>query len=154
VFKDASEHWRIIQGCCNNWQCPRCGQIRARHEFARIALGATKLFDDGNLLFFVTVTCRGKELDLETAVADNLKWTNRLISSWRYRTKVQDETWAYVQITERQTRGAAHSHFICCSFPDDNVPYSENSMLPNGIVAKHGCLYSQWFIDRCVSAGL
>lgn len=153
-FPNTSGLWRLVQGCCNNWLCGRCGQIRARHEFSRIAYGATKLMDDGNPLYFVTLTCRGRDLDLETADDNYLLWTNRLLSTWRARCKKEAGHWAYVQVTERQERGAAHSHIVCTHFPDDAIPFSEGDMLPNGIVAKHDCLYSAWFVEKNVSAGL
>lgn len=146
--------WYLIQGCCNSWLCPRCGQIRAREEYWKIVNGAKMLDEAGEALYFVTITCQGKELDLSKADDDYLLWTNRLLSAWRARTKKQGDTWAYVQVTERQKRGAAHSHMITCSVPADAIEFKENDWLPNGSIAKHDCLYSQWFIDRNVSAGL
>lgn len=153
-YPDVNGKWHIVQGCCNNWQCERCGQIRARQEYGKIVEGAVKLREGGYTLFFVTITCVGKVLDLKTADDDYLQWTNRLLSSWRARTKKQDDLWCYVQVTERQRRGAAHSHFIITSFPDDATEYRKGQRLPNGAIAKHNCLYSEWFTKRNVSAGL
>lgn len=153
-FQDTAGMWRLVQGCCNDWLCGRCGQIRARHEFARIAYGATLLMDMGHSMYFVTVTCRGKDLDVSTSDDDYLLWTNRLFSTWRARCKKEGGHWAYVQVTERQQRGAAHSHIITTHHPNDGKMYNKGDMLPNGIVAKHDCLYSDWFVAANQSAGL
>lgn len=159
AYQNAKGAWCIVQGCCNSWQCARCGQIRARHEYGRIVNGAKELDARGHQLYFVTITCRGADLNLETSDDNYLMWTNRLLSTWRARTKKQAQkdklqAWCYVQVTERQERGAAHSHLVTCSFPDDAIPYQKGDMLPNGIVAKHDCLYSAWFVAKNVSAGL
>lgn len=153
-FPDVTGRWRLIQGCCNSWQCPRCGQIRAREEYGRIVEGAKNLSERGYPLFFVTLTCIGKELDIETADDHYLEWTNRLLSAWRARTKNEGQHWCYVQVTERQKRGAAHSHMITTCYPKDAVEYKKGSTLPNGSIAKHDCLFSIWFMERNVSAGL
>ncbi len=151
-----NEHgrWYLAQGCCNSWNCPRCGQIRAREEYGRIVEGAKKLHERGLTLFFVTLTCVGKELDVETSDEGYYGWTNRLLSAWRARTKKQSGYWCYVQVTERQKRGAAHSHMITTSYPDDAKTYKKGDRLPNGTIAKHDCLFSEWFLSRNLSAGL
>lgn len=153
-FQDATGRWRLVQGCCNSWLCPRCGQMRARHEYGRIVEGAKKLTEGGHTLFFVTITCQGKELDLSTSDDSYLLWTNRLFTTWRARMKKQGDYWCYVQVTERQKRGAAHSHVIATSYPDDAKQYLKGSLLPNGSIAKHDCLFSTWFMNKNVSAGL
>ena len=153
-YRTRTGQWRIVQGCCNSWQCARCGLIRAKEEYWRITLGAKELEAQGHTLYFVTITCRGKDLDLETSDDEYYTWTNRLLSTWRARAKKQNDAWHYVQVTERQQRGAAHSHIIITTFPDDRVSYMEHDVLPTGIVAKHDCLYSQWFVEKNVSAGL
>lgn len=146
--------WHIAQGCCNSWNCPRCGQIRAKDEYWRMTLGAKELESQGHTLYFVTLTCRGKDLDLSTADDEYYTWTNRLLSTWRAQAKRDGQHWCYVQVTERQQRGAAHSHLICTMYPNDAEEYASGTVLPTGILAKHDCLYSQWFVDKCVSAGL
>ena len=158
AFPNSKGQWFLAQGCCNSWNCARCGQIRARAEYGRIVNGARVLSENHNL-YFVTITCRGADLDLETSDDNYLKWTNRLFSTWRARTKKQSkkdplQVWSYVQVTERQQRGAAHSHIICCSVPDDFLEFSKGETLPNGIEAKHDCLYSKWFVNKNISAGL
>lgn len=153
-FPDVNRKWHLVQGCCNSWQCPRCGQIRAREEYGRIVEGAKKLREAGHTLFFVTLTCVGKELDVKTSDDAYLTWTNRLLSTWRARTKKDDQYWCYVQVTERQKRGAAHSHMITTCYPTDAKAYKKGSLLPNGSYAKHDCLFSLWFMKKNISAGL
>lgn len=152
-FKDNTNAWRLVQGCCNSWTCPRCGNIRAREEYGKIVNGAREL-SQHHTLYFVTITCRGKDLDLKTSDDDYYTWTNRLLSAWRARCKAENGAWHYVQVTERQRRGAAHSHLITTHFPNDAKEFMAGEMLPSGIVAKHDCLYSEWFVKRNISAGL
>lgn len=121
-FVDGAGRPRVVQGCCNNWLCKRCGQIRARHEYGRIVHGSQVLHDAGHDLYFVTITCRGREISAEQADADYLKWTNRLLTSMRR--DMRGAAWAYAQVTERQqkTRPHPHSHFITTYEPADAVP--------------------------------
>ena len=154
AYRAATGKWHLAQGCCNSWTCSRCGQIRAREEYGRMVEGVKELHKGHSLLFFVTITMRGKELDLNTADDDYLKLTNRLFSAWRARAKKQGDVWAYVQVTERQRRGAAHSHIICASYPNDAKEYKRGDVLPNGATAKHDCIFSVWFMGKCVAAGL
>lgn len=111
---------RIIQGCCNHWDCPRCKHTLAAYHRQRMAQGAAQLMADGPLYFW-TVTCRGKELDLETADDNYYLWVNRLLANLRYHAKKEGSRWCYVQVTERQERGAAHSHFIHTYCPQDGI---------------------------------
>lgn len=152
-YPDVGGEWHLVQGCCNSWNCSRCGQIRAREEYWRIVNGAEKLAE-GEQLYFVTLTCRGADLNLETADENYLLWTNRLLSAWRASAKKRGKTLTYAQVTERQKRGAAHSHLIVNDYPPDAKPYRKGDWLPNGTIAKHDCLYSEWFVERCTSAGL
>lgn len=145
--------WRLTQGSCNSWTCPRCGQIRAKREYAKIVAGAEVLAKD-NKFWFWTITCRGRELSLSDSESEYLQWTNRLFTALRYRCKKQGDTWAYVQVTERQKRGHPHSHVLFTWAPDDIVHYEKGDWLPNGAKASHDGVWSQWFHDRAVSAGL
>lgn len=97
-------------------------------------------------LYFWTLTCRGKDLDLATADDDYLLWTNRLLSTCRARAKKQGVSWAYVQVTERQKRGAAHSHLITTFCPDDAITAKDEK--------GKDVLFSPWFVASNVSAGL
>lgn len=135
----------IKQACCNHWDCPRCKlTLSAQHKF-RMVSGANILLESGPLYFW-TITCRGKDLDRETADDDYYLWTNRLLATCRARAKKQGMRWEYVQVTERQKRGAAHSHFIHTFCPDDAV--SSTTKLGKSV------LLSEWFRATNVSAGL
>lgn len=151
---DSAGAARIVQGCCNSWTCPRCGQIRARKEYGRIVAGARVLHEDGHALFFWTLTCKGKEMPLETAESEYLKWTNRLLTAARTKAARSNSFWGYVQVTERQGRGHPHSHVIHTYVPPDSTAYLSGGLLPNGRKATHDCLWSEWFRSANVSAGL
>ncbi len=144
----------IQQACCNHWECPICGQKRAMAEYRRIVFGAECLADDGRALFFWTLTCRGKEMPLETAEKDYLLWTNRLLTTIRTNAQRQGSFWAYIQVTERQKRLHPHSHLITTFLPKDAIPFAKGSLLPNGRYAKHDCYWSAWFVARNVAVGL
>lgn len=153
VFQKHSDVWCMVQGCCNSWQCPRCSVIRARAEYGNIVHGAKTLSLE-HKLWFVTLTMRGKELDLSTADDQYYAMTNRLLAAWRAHTKTQKGHWCYVQVTERQKRGAAHSHLICTMTPKDTQAYTRGEYLPSGAKAKRDGYFSVWLMKRAVSAGL
>ena len=46
---------KIMQACCNDWTCPRCGKMRARYEYGRMVIGARALAAIHDL-FFLTLT--------------------------------------------------------------------------------------------------
>lgn len=135
----------IGQGCCNHWDCPRCKWTLAAYHMHRMAEGASLLMAEGPLYFW-TLTCRGRDLDLTTADDHYYEWTNRLFAACRYQAYQKDGKWEYVQVTERQARGAAHSHVISTFCPRDAVPSKDDK--------GRDCLVSPWFIKRNVSAGL
>lgn len=135
----------VIQACCNDWQCPRCGLIRAKQEYHRIVEGAEKL-SETHQLYFVTITCKGAEMSLEDAEKHYLEWTNKLLTAWRYQTKKAAQHWCYVQVTERQQRGHPHSHFICTMCPDDAITAHDES--------GSEYLASRWFVQANVRVGL
>jgi len=136
----------IQQACCNHWECPVCGHFRAKQEYRRIVYGCECFDDEGRKLYFWTLTCRGKEMPLETAERDYLAWTNVLLTNARSRAKRESHFWAYVQITERQQRGHPHSHIITTYSPSDAVS-TDNPR--GGIDCK-----SAWFDRANESAGL
>lgn len=154
VYQTAAKTWRIVQGCCNHWTCPRCGYMRAREEYGRMVHGAKKLAAQGETLYFLTITCRGGNMTPEQAERDYMKWTNRLLTACRTKSRRAGKSWYYVQVTEYQKRGVPHSHLIATFCPDDAIPVHSGERRPDGITAKHDCLFSQWFQDRNVSAGL
>jgi hypothetical protein len=153
-YIDHTGKGRLVQGCCNDWTCPRCGQIRAREEYGKIVEGCRTLANAGHTLYFWTITCRGKECDVKTAETNYLLWTNRLLSSCRYQAKTAHHHFAYVQVTERQKRKHPHSHLITTYAPKDAVGYSKHQELPNGRRAKHNCLWSAWFREANIKSGL
>lgn len=153
AFQRDSGAWYLCQGCCNSWQCPRCSIMRAKTEYGNIVHGAKTLAVD-NPLYFVTLTMKGKDLDLSTADDDYYQMTNRVLAAWRAATKRTNQHWSYVQVTERQKRGAAHSHIICTMIPKDTKPHITNERLPSGAIARRDSLFSVWLMNKCVKAGL
>lgn len=144
----------VVQGCCNSWTCQRCGHMRALHEYGRMVNGAKQLAAAGESLFFLTLTCRGKDLSAAAADAGYLEWTNRLLTNLRTRQKRAALPWAYAQVTERQKRQHPHSHLITTYAPDDVEDCAAGCWLPNGVRAKHDTLYSAQLVTDCVRAGL
>lgn len=121
-FVDNTQRPRVVQGCCNSWTCPRCGQIRARHEYGRIVQGAREIAAQGHDLYFWTLTCRGRDMPLEKAEAEYYTWTNKLLTYLRRDCRKDGQFWAYAQITERQQRQHPHSHLISSYAPSDAIP--------------------------------
>jgi len=66
----------LCQTCCNDWLCPKCGQLRARHEYGRMVVGARELGKD-HLLYMLTLTLTGT-ISLEDGEKTYLEKTNRL----------------------------------------------------------------------------
>jgi len=138
----------IQQTCCNHWECPTCGQTRAKQEYRRVVWGAEVLADEGHALYFWTLTCRGKELSYEDAMEGYYEWTNRLLTSARIKCQRAAQFWAYIQITEHQkkTRAHPHSHLIITFLPSDAV---------GSVAANRRTSYtSKWFTTANVSSGL
>lgn len=153
-FVDATNRARIVQGCCNSWTCSRCGHIRACTEYGRIVAGAKRLSEEGHSLYFLTLTCRGRDMALDEAEKGYMQWCNRLLTNARKCAKRDGWEWFYACVTERQERGHPHSHIMVSFCPSDAVSYSEGALLPNGAVGKHQGLFSEWLVSACVSAGL
>lgn len=144
--------WRgnatIKQACCNHWDCPACGSTRARQEYHRMVWGAQVLEDEQQPLYFWTITCRGRELNYDDAMAGYYKWTNILLTGARAKSKRAGHFWAYVQVTEHQkkTRAHPHSHILTTFLPTD----ARESM-----DGKHRVNYeSEWFREANIRAGL
>lgn len=120
AFKKQNNSYGVVQGCCNSWSCPRCGILRAKQEYGRIVNGC-KILSEQHDLWFITITCRGKEMSKEKADANYGKWTNTLLTRWRTYASRKNQTWHYVQVTERQKRGHPHSHILTTFQPSDTV---------------------------------
>lgn len=157
AYQIEGRRYGVTQGCCNHWDCPRCGKMRARREYGRMIEGVRKL-SVHNILYFITITCKGKEITSEQAEAGYLEWTNRFLDACRQRAKRSRQEWAYVQVTERQKRGHPHSHILTTFCPMD---------LRNGYLEKWAAneagvhqlrivpvLRSQWLAGQVVKSGL
>lgn len=118
AFKKHENTYGVVQGCCNHWDCPRCGVMRAKHEYGRIVEGCRTLAKEHEI-YFLTVTCKGKELGKNEADENYLKWTNHLLNNLRDNAKARGKFWSYVQVTERQQRGHPHSHILTVWSPQD-----------------------------------
>jgi len=158
AYQISGKKWGVVQGCCNDWNCPRCGQQRAREEYGRIVHGAREIGKD-NVLTMFTVTCRGKELSVQDAEANYLIWTNKLLDRLRLKTKRAGKMWAYASVTERQTREHPHSHYLTTYRPDDAIfvakgekkyYYTQDAFYP----AKHDTLQSESTERAAVESGL
>jgi len=138
---------RIFQSCCNHWECPCCGEVRAKQEYRRIVAGCEKLSEQHDLYFW-TLTCRGREISLAEAEESYYAWTNRLLTNARIKAKRCAAYWCYVQVTERQkkTRAHPHSHIITTFLPEDATE-TKDAKGRTGIV-------SSWFSRANFSAGL
>src|SRR5882724_9677993 len=138
----------IQQTCCNHWECPTCGQTRAKQEYRRVVWGAEVLADEGHALYFWTLTCRGKELSYADAIDHYYEWTNVLLTNARAKAKRDAAFWAYIQITEHQKKSRAHphSHLIISFLPPDAVEFIDRK--------GKSAVASAWFFNANVSAGL
>jgi len=138
---------RIFQSCCNHWECPCCGEVRARQEYARIVNGCEVLAVK-HQLYFWTLTCRGKEISLQEAEDNYYAWTNTFLTNARTKATRASAFWCYVQVTERQkkTRRHPHSHIITTFLPSDAY-FTHDSKGRTAIV-------SRWYTDANFSAGL
>jgi len=120
AFKKREKTYGVVQGCCNDWHCPRCGIMRAKHEYGRIVEGCKTLSEEHDL-WFITITCRGKEMSKRDADENYGTWTNTLLTRWRTYSTRHHQTWSYAQVTERQKRGHPHSHILTTFTPPDAV---------------------------------
>jgi len=111
--------WNLYQTCCNHWDCPRCGIERAKQEYGRIVSGLELLHNEHGKIYFVTLTCKGRDMPLAEAEENYMLWTNRLLTNLRKHAKKRNVFWSYVQVTERQGRGHPHSHILTTYYPDD-----------------------------------
>lgn len=111
AYQAQGKVWNVVQGNCHHWDCPRCGIGRAKEEYGRIVEGCRTLAKN-KPIFFITITCRGRELGVKEAEEHYLEWTNRFLDACRQRCKRASGEWHYVQVTERQKRKHPHSHIL------------------------------------------
>lgn len=111
AYQAEGKIWNVTQGNCHHWDCPRCGIGRAKQEYGRIVEGCRGLAKLSPI-FFITITCKGRELGVKEAEEKYLTWTNRFLDACRARCKRAHGQWCYVQVTERQKRKHPHSHIL------------------------------------------
>jgi len=157
AYKKDGRAWGIAQGNCHHWDCPKCGEGRAKKEYGRIVAGCSTI-ETSNLLYFITVTCRGRDLRLQDAMSGYLQWTNRLLDALRCDAKKRGCLWCYVQVTEQQGRGHPHSHILTTYFPDDIVEGKKVSYETDAQGRKHrvykDVLRSAYLQKRVLASGL
>lgn len=131
--------------------------MRAKHEYGRIVEGC-RAIEKENELYFITITCRGRTLSVEEAIEGYLKWTNRLLTTWRANAKKRGVLWQYAQVTEWQKRGHPHSHILTTYFPADLIDGYKltQSRLANGMVSNEEtpALRSAYMLKTVKRAGL
>jgi hypothetical protein len=117
-----------------------------------------RVLAENNPLYFVTITCRGREITHEYAEKHYGEWTNRLLDACRAKWKRAGGEWHYVQVTERQKRLHPHSHFITTFAPPVSTlttvrkkKRQESGQYQN-IVSTH--IRSNWFEGQIKKAGL
>lgn len=157
AYETRPSHWTVSQGNCHHWDCPKCGEGRARQEYGRIVEGC-RTIEKSNDLYFITITCKGQELSLAEAMEGYGKWTNSLLTALRANAKTRCVAWHYAQVTEQQGRGHPHSHILTTYFPKD----LEIGTKPDWKTGSDGkrynepkeCLRSDYLSRRVISAGL
>lgn len=109
-------------------------------------------------LYFITITCRGRDISHEYAEENYGHWTNRLLDACRAKWKRAGGQWHYVQVTERQKRKHPHSHFITTFHPKDcsSVVIQKSKVDASGgnVIAKRRVLRSEWFESQLRRSGL
>lgn len=147
----------VVQGCCNSWNCPRCGMQRAKQEYGRIVEGCRKLSEQHEL-WFITITCRGKVMSRDEAELGYGKWTNTLLTRWRKYSSDNGQAWHYAQVTERQKRGHPHSHILTTFRPPDAVSGFKRKWEVDNTGKRHyvskETLLSNYIHRSCVAVGL
>lgn len=147
----------LLQGCCNHWDCKRCGILRAKEEYGRIVQGAKEIALNQEL-WFITLTCRGRQLNVADAEENYLEWTNRFLDAARIKARRLGQAWYYVQVTERQKRGHPHSHILTVFHPHDEVASKRTKWRTDNagkrIYEQVELLRSDWLSKEVVRAGL
>lgn len=157
ALKREGKLWQIWQGCCNSWNCPKCGERRAKAEYGRIIEGVRQIALNRQICF-ITLTSRGQGLSLSEAESIYLPATNRILTAMRTRARRDGQDWYYVQVTERQKRGHPHSHILTTWTPHDlregHVTKWRTNQSGLKVSVQEPALRSDWLQERCISAGL
>lgn len=144
----------LVQGCCNSWECPRCGVIRAKQEYWRMVNGAVELQEHGLKIYMHTLTCRGLELSIDEAEEKYGQWTNHFLTNCRDHAKAAGQEWTYCQVTERQKRAHPHSHLISPFLPADARLITVKKWGKARKLEDREVYTSNWYEKRLKSAGL
>jgi hypothetical protein len=157
AYEAARKIWTVVQGNCHHWDCPRCGIGRAKEEYGRIVEGCRGLAKLSPI-FFITITCKGRDLGVKDAEKNYLEWTNRFLDACRQRCKRSGGQWYYVQVTERQKRKHPHSHILTTFNVGDIVLRRENKWITdkNGrrLPSQNLSLGSDWLEKQVIRSGL
>lgn len=157
AFCRGGKRYGVVQGCCNHWECIRCGQMVAKKHYGRIVEGVRTIAQE-NEIYFITVTCRGLELSPEDARAGYLGWTHRLLRTMQQKHVRHGGKWFYVQVTELQKRGHPHSHILTTFQPHDLVEGVKakfsTSNTSEKLVEYEDALRSDWLQEMVQKAGL
>lgn len=146
--KENTKTWVIKRGCCNRWDCPRCGTEVAKSHYGRIVEGTKKFDAQEENLYFLTLTCRGREMTLDEAMENYYKWTNIFLTAARTMATRSKQFWAYAQVTEFQKRGHPHSHLITTFKPSDLIKTDERRKNGDFIYR------SDWIGQQVIRSGL
>lgn len=163
AYCEGGKRYRVVQGCCNHWECARCGHMVASKHYGRIVEGAREIART-NEIWFITITCRGAELSEQEATRSYLAWTSKFLDACYTRahriTKQHPiaEAWFYVQVTEKQKRGHPHSHILTSFHPADTVEGLVSDWVTdstgNRVCEYREALRSQWLQSTVCNAGL
>jgi hypothetical protein len=157
AYCEGGARYRVVQGCCNHWDCVRCGQLVAAKHYGRIVEGARRIAENQQL-WFITVTCRGKEVTVREATDHYLEWTSRFLDACYTKQKRAGKDWYYVQVTEKQRRGHPHSHLVTTFSPDDLVQGEKDNWITSRDGARNNkpveCLRSDWLEKTVARSGL
>lgn len=149
--------YAVVQGCCNHWECVRCGEIVAKKHYGRIVEGAREIATE-NPLYFITITCRGLELSVQEAMAGYGAWSHRLLETCRQKCIRSGGKWFYAQVTEAQKRGHPHSHILCSFKPHDLVDGVKEKWTTGSSSERYveyvDALRSDWLQEMVQRAGL
>ena len=157
AYQEGGSRYGVVQGCCNHWECRRCGVLVAKQHYGRIVEGARQIAKDCPL-WFITITCRGEGLSEADATKNYLVWTSKFLDRAYADAKRKGKRWEYVQVTEKQKRGHPHSHILTTFYPNDVVEGAKENWYQNASGARvHewvDALRSEWLLEASVSAGL
>jgi len=157
AFCRGGRHYGVVQGCCNHWECIRCGEMVAKKHYGRIVEGARAIQKDYPL-YFITITCRGLELSVQDALQNYGKWTHRFLRTCQQKHTRAGGQWFYAQVTEAQKRGHPHSHILTTFSPHDLVQGVVDEWTTSNTIGLNleykDALRSDWLQEMVQKAGL